>query len=90
MITVLDSNRTEWARMAQDAYRCGRSEIGHRYSAAAAMPNGTELADRAYDALMAPYRAWLIGGWSDVDSQREERLEAQQARAELHIARRSL
>ena len=68
MISTNEANQLEWARMAGDAYRCGRNEWGHRYSAAAAMPQGTQLRDDVYDSLMRPYRSWLIGGWAEVDS----------------------
>lgn len=64
MITITQHDKTEWARMAQDAYRTGHNLEGHRFSAAAAsLPVGAQLSAERFDSLMTAYRAWLIGGW---------------------------
>ena len=52
--------KLEWARMAQAAYRNGRNDIGHRYSGAAALPEGAAMDIARYDALQHDYRNWLI------------------------------
>ncbi len=60
-LTVTQHNRSEWSRMAQDAYAKGRNDVGHRMSAKAALPEGHRLTCAEYDAIMGEYRAWLIG-----------------------------
>ncbi len=59
MITVSQHVKNEWARMAQAAYTLGFNRNGHRYSAAASLPNGTQLACTVFDSLQHEYRAWL-------------------------------
>lgn len=61
--TPTEHEKNEWARMAQDAYAKGFNAIGHRFSAAAALPRGEKIPTARFDSLMADYRAWLIDGW---------------------------
>lgn len=61
-MTVTYHNKMEWARMAQDMYWHGINYLGHRYSAAAAIPEGTRLTCADFDALHDLYRTWLIDG----------------------------
>lgn len=61
--TPTEHEKNEWARMAQDAYAKGFNAIGHRFSAAAALPRGEKIPSARFDSLMADYRAWLIDGW---------------------------
>lgn len=65
MIEILPLNVTEWARLAQDAYRRNENAIGHLYSAAAAMGAGVEIELYRWEALMAGYRAWLMFGFAE-------------------------
>lgn len=62
MITPTHHEKLEWARMAQAAYAASENFYGHRYSAAAALPDGTTLAADVYDTLQRLYRAWLVFG----------------------------
>lgn len=69
LITPTAHERAEWSRLAQDAYRTGRNFYGHRYSPLrrqGALP----LPTCAYDALMRAYRAWLVFGWTEVETPR--------------------
>ena len=61
MITPTRSEKLEWARLAQAAYRAGDNFFGHRYSAYASIPEGAQLSEAAYDGLQINYRRWLIG-----------------------------
>ncbi len=65
-MVVSEHNKSEWARMAQDAYRTDRNDYGHRYSAAASIPRGTMLTCARYEELQSIYRKWLVFGWKDV------------------------
>lgn len=60
--------RAEWARLAQDAYRTGRNDFGHRFSARAAV--GGYMPLEVFDTLQTIYRRWLIGGWAEVEAPR--------------------
>ena len=64
MIQPTAHGRSEWARLAQDAYRSGRNGLGHRFSVAAATPGEMPLA--RYDALQETYREWLLTGFDGV------------------------
>lgn len=65
MITILQHDRREWQRMAQDAYRSGHNAYGHRFSVAAATwPE--RVPTTTFDALQHVYRAWLVSGWRDI------------------------
>lgn len=66
IITVTAHNKDEWSRFAQDAYRTGHNAHGHRFSAAAALPEGYAMEARVYDSYQAVYRAWLVFGWDEV------------------------
>ena len=66
MLTVTAHEASEWARMAQDAYRNGHNFYGHRYSAAAATLAGKQVNTEVYDTLQRHYRTWLIWGWADL------------------------
>lgn len=68
IIIVTQHVKNEWARMAQDAYATGRNFYGHRYSAKAALPEGTMLDVGVFDTLQRTYRQWLIGGWKEIDA----------------------
>ena len=67
-VTPTESEIEEWARLAQDAYDTGRRFYGDRYSAAAANYSGFALPVGVYDTLQRTYRAWLTGGWENVDN----------------------
>jgi hypothetical protein len=62
MITVTQHDKNEWARMAKDAYANDVNYMGHRYSGAASIPNGSRLTCQVFDALQDNYRKWLIDG----------------------------
>jgi hypothetical protein len=62
------SEKNEWARMAQAAYRVGRNSIGHTYSVAASLPHDGVLKTEYFDALQSGYRNWLVfGEWPLLD-----------------------
>lgn len=69
-MTVDAHCRSEWQRLAVDAYRNGRNALGHTFSAAAAWPTGEPMPLRKYDDLQTVYRAWLVFGWAGVDDPR--------------------
>lgn len=62
MITPTQHEKSEWSRFAVDAYRRCDTFTGHRYSAYAALPNGTRLDVGVFDTLQRNYVEWLIGG----------------------------
>lgn len=64
-ITPTDHDKSEWARMSQDAYRHGRPNFGVRYAYAASI-RGSIPTD-TFDALQYYYRQWLIGGWAGIE-----------------------
>jgi hypothetical protein len=59
MITVTQHEKNEWSRLAKSAYASGRNEIGHRFSAAAALRNDESMEQDRFDELQSEYRAWL-------------------------------
>lgn len=52
--------KNEWSRMATAAYARGINRVGHRYSAAAALPHAGMLEIERFDMLQQGYRAWLV------------------------------
>jgi len=58
-MTPNQHEKNEWSRMAKAAYASDLNSIGHRYSGAAALPNGASIHDAEFDALQAGYRSWL-------------------------------
>ena len=62
LMTPTGHDKAEWARMAQSAYAAGRSDVGHRFSARAAMAEGDQLYVGEFDAYQSEYRAWLVFG----------------------------
>ena len=65
---ILEHEKSEWSRLAADAYKTGRNWFGHRYSALAALPSDTTLPSDVYDSVMVTYRRWLVFGWSEVEN----------------------
>jgi hypothetical protein len=61
-ITPTRAEKLEWARMAQAAYFADRNDVGHRYSAHAALRDGDSIPIYAFDTLQHNYRLWLIDG----------------------------
>jgi hypothetical protein len=61
-MTPTAHEKAEWARFAQAAYGAGLTWLGHRYSAAAALPVGATMATGAFDFMQRVYRAWLVSG----------------------------
>jgi len=60
MITPNQHEKNEWSRMAQAAYGADKNSIGHRYSAAASIPNDYQMTIARFDELQTGYRAWLV------------------------------
>lgn len=56
--------KSEWSRLARQAYARNRNDIGHRYSTAAALPFGESLNLVTFDTLQAAYRVWLVEGFN--------------------------
>lgn len=67
MITILQHNKNEWSRMAQDAYAKGRDDFGQMFNSAASARTGAQIAVHQFDQLQSLYRAWLVFGWEEVD-----------------------
>lgn len=63
MMPVDDHVSDEWARLAQDAYRLGLTDAGHRFSAAAALYRGRRMPAARFHALQDEYREWLNAGF---------------------------
>lgn len=63
-MTPTDSEKSEWSRMAQDAYRHDLNSIGHRFSGYASMRRGEQVSIGEFDRLQAEYRQWLISGFN--------------------------
>lgn len=59
MITITQNDKDEWSRLATSAYTAGHNTIGHKYSAAAAMPALSKITPGAFEDLQRPYREWL-------------------------------
>lgn len=59
MITITQHEKDEWSRFAQAAYARRLVAVGHRFSAAASLPNGARMPVQQFDSLMRDYRAWL-------------------------------
>lgn len=59
--TPTQHDRSEWARLARDAYRIGLTNTGHRFSVAAAHLG--DMDPFRFDALQDEYRQWLIAGF---------------------------
>lgn len=62
-ITPTEHEKSEWSRMAQDAYARDLNDIGHRFSGAASIVRGALMRADVFNALMADYLAWLIDGF---------------------------
>jgi len=60
VITPAENMKPEFARFAQAAYAKGHKELGHKLSAAAALPYRAEMSLRSYYDLAEAYRAWLV------------------------------
>lgn len=60
-MTPTHHEKMEWARLAQNAYRCDQNDVGHRFSGAASIVTGSQITCAQFDALQADYRLWLIG-----------------------------
>ena len=52
--------KSEWARMAKSAYSTGHNACGHRFSAMAALPEGSAIPLKQFDELQELYRMWLV------------------------------
>lgn len=64
-VTILAHNKSEWFRMAQDAYEKGHLEIGDRYMELASREEGSRMDCLSYDKVQSVYRAWLVFGWAE-------------------------
>ena len=62
MITPTEHEKSEWSRLARDAYANDANYLGHRYSGAAALRFGQSIPFAVYDGLQTLYRTWLIEG----------------------------
>lgn len=63
MITPNQHEKSEWSRMARAAYAADHNDVGHRYSAAAALPIAAQMTIARFDDLQGGYRSWLC--WND-------------------------
>ena len=62
-VTPTLHEKSEWSRLAMDAYGSGHNAVGHRFSAMAALPEGARLPVTVFDSLQLTYRCWLVNGW---------------------------
>lgn len=62
-ITPTEHEKSEWSRMAQDAYARDLNDTGHKFSMAATLAKGEDCATAWFDALQTEYRAWLLDGF---------------------------
>lgn len=68
-ITPTEHEKSEWSRMAKDAYSRRINAIGHRYSMAATLRKGESCDLSWFDSLQEGYREWLLYGFAP-DGQR--------------------
>lgn len=61
-VTVTAHEKAEWSRFAQAAYAAGSNSTGHRFSALAALPDGSRMTSSVFDSVQYTYRAWLVFG----------------------------
>lgn len=59
MMTPTEHEKREWARMARAAYGAGHNDVGHRFSAAAALRAGEAMPAARFNHLQDDYRNWL-------------------------------
>jgi hypothetical protein len=76
-ITITALERSEWSRLAIDAYRLGLTAVGHRFSVAAA--TGVHMPIAQFDALQTEYRSWLTAGFPGLEA---ETLRARETRGD--------
>lgn len=62
-ITPSQYEKNEWSRLATNAYSKGLNDIGHKFSAAAALRNKEDCTLAWFDELQTEYRAWLVDGF---------------------------
>jgi len=65
-MTPTDHEKSEWSRLAQDAYAHDLNDTGHRFSGYASMRRGEAISLFAFDALQSEYRLWLNFGFTNV------------------------
>ena len=58
-----EHEKSEWSRMAQDAYARDFNDTGHKFSVAASLGRGAAMPLAQFYALQAEYRQWLIRGF---------------------------
>lgn len=58
-----EHEKSEWSRLAQDAYRHDLNGIGHRFSIYASMKRGEQMPIGLFDVMQSEYRQWLNGGF---------------------------
>lgn len=62
-VTPTEHEKREWSRMARAAYAEDRNEIGHQFSAYAAILRNEPIPTARFDALQSQYRQWLVFGF---------------------------
>lgn len=65
MMTPIQTEKNEWSRMANDAYRNGFNYYGHMFSVASSRPSGYQMTTAEFDKLQRLYRTWLNSGWKE-------------------------
>jgi len=63
-ISPSEHEKSEWSRMAQDAYARDFNDTGHKFSVAASLGRGAAMPLAQFDALQTEYRQWLIRGFA--------------------------
>ena len=71
-ITPTPHEKSEWSRVAADAYRTGRNWYGHRFSAMASLPAEAAIPARSFAILESLYFSWLVHGWAEIDQYAEK------------------
>lgn len=62
-ITPTEHEKSEWSRMAMNAYARRANAVGHRYSMAAALRHNEQMPLGQFDSLQDGYRHWLLVGY---------------------------
>lgn len=62
MLTITNFDQAELGRCASAMYEAGINWAGHRLSAIAALPVGTQIPSSIYDDAKRIYRDWLVIG----------------------------
>lgn len=59
-----EHEKSEWSRLAQNAYGLDLNDIGHKFSGYASLRRGEAIPLSRFDSLQSEYRQWLVSGFA--------------------------